>query len=267
MAENSVYSNEDGIVMFGQGGQVFKVPYEFGNGLALGNFDNPIVINNLNLNIDNFTLGYWIQRIPSTATGYLDINYIRLLLDNGYESYISHRTGDQTVRFYPRISNPGSIRAVPSGRFEAYIIEDKNVIGCYNSNEIRYYDTTNVVDNSNANYISRISLNYFTSTPSCDPRVNRLYDELIVFDRHLSLNEYRYINNNSNGNPPLTRDGLFIYLKLDRAEILTIGGADKIGVRDYSGNNRHGEITNLPAGTIQEQLDWANSNLFVPFIS
>ena len=124
-----------------------------------------------------------------------------------------------------------------------------------------------MVDNSDATKVEKISLNPYYNMSIEDPRMNRVYDELIVFDRKISLDEYRYINNNRNGNPPLTNQGLFIYLKLNGAEILSIGGVDKVGVRDYSGNNHHGEIMNLPAGTLQEQLDWANANLFVPFIS
>ena len=269
MAENSVFSNETGQVMFGSGGNVYKVPYEFGNGLRLFNVNCPIVIDNIDLDIDNFTLGYWIRRIDSEANefNYLQINYIRLLYDNGYEAYISHRTGANSSRFYPRISVAGSIGSRPHGEFEAYSILNKNSIQIYTPNAITPLDQTNVADNSDATKVEKISLNPYGNVPIEDPRMNRVYDELIVFDRKISLDEYRHINNNRNGNPPLTNQGLFIYLKLNSAEILSIGGVDKVGVRDYSGNNRHGEIMNLPAGTLQEQLDWANANLFVPFIS
>lgn len=269
MAERSVFSNETGQVMFGSGGNIYKVPYEFGNGLRLFNVNCPIVIDNIDLDIDNFTLGYWIRRIDSEATGvsYRDVNYIRLLYDNGYEAYISHRTGDQTTRFYPRITGPGTSGIRAHGEFEAYSILNKNSIQVYTPNVINTYDKTSSMDNSDATKVEKISLNAYHNLSIEDPRMNRIYDELIVFDRKISLDEYRHINNNRNGNPPLTNQGLFIYLKLNGAEILSIGGIDKVGVRDYSGNNRHGEIMNLPAGTLQEQLDWANANLFVPFIS
>lgn len=267
MAENTVFSNETGQVMFGSGGNVYKVPYEFGNGLRLFNVNCPIVVDNIDLDIDNFTLGYWIRRIDSEATKYLDINYIRLLYDNGYEAYISHRTGTDNERFYPRIAGPGYSGSRADGEFEAYSILDKNSIQIYFPNSITLRDKTSAADNSDATKVEKISLNPYFNVAIEDPRMNRIYDELIVFDRKISLEEYRHINNNRNGNPPLTNQGLFIYLKLNSAEILSIGGVNKVGVRDYSGNNRHGEIMNLPAGTLQEQLDWANANLFVPFIS
>ena len=92
------------------------------------------------------------------------------------------------------------------------------------------------------------------------------------YSRSISEGESLYAYAHGLGSDPQLSVGLEINMYCDKAEILDFSalqdGSDmRVGCRDYSGNNRHGMIMNLPAGTLQEQLDWANANLFVPFIS
>jgi hypothetical protein len=100
-------------------------------------------------------------------------------------------------------------------------------------------------------------------------RINRV----IVYDRLLTLSEYYYMYSNGLMSNPQSTEGVVLDINFaDKGEILDFStlqdGSDlRVGIRDYSGFNRHGEIMNLPAGTLQEQLDWANANLFVLFIS
>ncbi len=95
------------------------------------------------------------------------------------------------------------------------------------------------------------------------------FNQITIWDRVLSKDELRHLYNNKSLNEPLVNQGLVCYLKFDkRSEILDFSknqdGSDmRVGVRDYSGNNYHGENMNLPAGTLQEQLDYAKENLFV----
>lgn len=87
-------------------------------------------------------------------------------------------------------------------------------------------------------------------------------DTFFVFDREISETERLVLYNNRLGNDPLSTFGLKVYYKMDNAEILTYEGIDAVCVRDYSGNNNHGKIMGLPAGTLAEQLNYANANLF-----
>jgi len=94
---------------------------------------------------------------------------------------------------------------------------------------------------------------------------------IMLFDRELSDVEYRYLYNNRLGRDLLSKDGLLLDLHNNRAEILDFseeqdGSDTRVGVRDFSGNNYHGEIMNLPAGTLEEQLSYANVNLFKSFL-
>jgi len=87
-------------------------------------------------------------------------------------------------------------------------------------------------------------------------------NHLTIFDRALSLEELLYRKNNNLGNNLLNISQLWAEYPLNGAEILNIGGSDFVGIRDISGNDRHQPILSLPAGTLQEQMDWANANCF-----
>lgn len=87
------------------------------------------------------------------------------------------------------------------------------------------------------------------------------------FNRLLSAQEIDFLVNNFSGNEPASREGLICEVKMSAAEILDFSalqnGSDmRIGCRDTSGGIRHGHITGLPAGTLADQLTFANANLF-----
>jgi hypothetical protein len=88
-------------------------------------------------------------------------------------------------------------------------------------------------------------------------------DRFTIYDRAVSQAEINFAYNNGLGNELLNLTGLQVNYLMDKAEVLNNGSGDFAGVRDYSGNNnRHGEIIGLPAGTVQEQVDFANANYF-----
>lgn len=93
---------------------------------------------------------------------------------------------------------------------------------------------------------------------------NVKFGEVFFYQRNLSQSEINYYYNNGLGNELLNNLGLVFFLKMEKAEVLNFEGAigEAVGIRDFSGNNNHAKIENLPAGTLQEQLDYANDNLF-----
>jgi len=96
---------------------------------------------------------------------------------------------------------------------------------------------------------------------------NILFNRLIVFNRQLSAGELSYVYGNGLGNDLQSSLGLVIDIRMQQAEVINILGVDTPCVRDFSGNDYHGIIGNLPAGTAQQKVDYANSNLFVPFLT
>ena len=86
--------------------------------------------------------------------------------------------------------------------------------------------------------------------------------DLIIYDRALTDDEVLYLNNKGLGNEPLNLFKIKYWFRLDGAEILNTGGADFVGIRDSSGNNGHRPIAGLPVGSLEDQLAYANVNLF-----
>ena len=85
---------------------------------------------------------------------------------------------------------------------------------------------------------------------------------LAIYDRAITIDEIIYRNNNKLGNELLNLKSLWALYPLSDAKILNTSGVDFVGIEDISGNNSHAPILNLPSGTLQEQLDYANANLF-----
>lgn len=91
-----------------------------------------------------------------------------------------------------------------------------------------------------------------------------------LFDRSFDISEIQYNASNGNGNDPTSTLSLKVWYKFEEAEILDFsdaldGSNMLVGFRDYSGNNRHLELKNLPAGTLAEKLAYANANLIVEY--
>jgi hypothetical protein len=106
------------------------------------------------------------------------------------------------------------------------------------------------------------------TSPNVFAQPTTKYSEFVVFDRGLPDSEFKFYYSNACGSELQSTVGISVYLKNNFAEILDFSTAQdgtvlRVGVRDYSGFNRHGEIINLPAGTTQYKLDYANTNLFV----
>ena len=83
-----------------------------------------------------------------------------------------------------------------------------------------------------------------------------------IYNRIISKEEHSFLYNNGLGNEHINQAGLVRLYKFNLAEILNNGSGDFVGIRDESGENVHAKILNLPAGTLQEQVDYANANLF-----
>src|SRR5690606_26758268 len=117
-----------------------------------------------------------------------------------------------------------------------------------------YYNTTNTIHT-------------ITSTSEIDS--NEILDKLTfvgisaisnmaVFERELSINELSYRFNNRLGNNLLSVYKLASLFSFNYASIID---NSFVGILDEVGNNSMA-MSSLPAGTLEEQRDYANANLF-----
>lgn len=82
---------------------------------------------------------------------------------------------------------------------------------------------------------------------------------IAVFDRELDASEITYYYNNGLGNELLNTSGLLAEIEVSAGAIVE----DNIVLSDKSGNNRNMIIVGLPAGTLEDQLAYFNSNHIV----
>ncbi len=126
-------------------------------------------------------------------------------------------------------------------------------------------DEGNVVAGSVVSSSNDIRKVIFNNNPTISSySTNTLINRVLIFNRQLSVAELKHLFNNGNGNEPISKTGLIAECNFNEANI--IDGTD-VGFIDESGNNVHGRITSgLPAGTLQEQVDFVNQNSLVKWV-
>lgn len=268
MADLKMYNNGENKILFSAGDRIIRQSYEFENGIFATLPSNYVQFNIAGLIEGDFTI----------------MGFTRILDTEGNKSIValfsdeSHLSDNQVFA----IGTPGA-----SNNIGCYALGVENYFSMitvpilsldliffafsYNSttNEFIYVVNNQIKTGTKALGQNRSFLvfrrNYIIGWSRLFTNV--LNGDINVFSRYLPLHEIMYYRSNMQGSEVQTRNNLVMASSLSRAEILQIEGNDRIAVFDRSGNDVHGEIFGIPAGTLQEQLDWANENLFVPFIS
>lgn len=223
-------------------GKVLKQNYNFGRAWSSYNPSNAYIDIPKNIPIGaSFTIGFFekiINRTNVGATAYL-------------------KSSDDYLKFSFYV-NVAGLRYL---RYKDIVYSNYNNFlssASFNGNNFEYYGTNDIVVTGQTSLASAIPSILLSPTGLNN---KTLINGLFIYNRPLSKAEYDYRINNGLGNDLLNYEGLWAYYELSGAEILNISGNDVIGVRDLI-NNNHATIMNLPAGTLQEQLEYANANLF-----
>lgn len=247
-------------------GKAMKQNYNFGNGFFKSNLNNVYIELPTAISLDiyqPFSIIAFLDTLPSGAVRSDSIFRLEGVTDNltkafasVYQSngamYISSAIGQFN---FPNNTNAGSTN---------------NLIGVIGDGTyIR--PTGNSADNSVI--AQRILLSGLTPDSSyrvlagrgggaafANGYVYRKMDDFMVYKRALTQQDLAYIYNNKLGNEPLSTNMLSVRYTFDQFEIKSFNGVDAVCAVDVSGNENHGKLIGLPAGTLQEQLDWANLN-------
>jgi len=276
MADLKIYNNGENKILMSAGDRIIRQPYEFGNAFQNGaGLNNYIEIQNLGLSSDEYTVLAWssvnsnigaIGAIGCAANITLSTNRHMSLINRGIGANASVIAPDQNKSNNLIVAgNMALMGCVKSGTDYNFYVNSSvsQILGITNQSAI--LDKLIISAILGHTTSSGTAIAAYANPISKNSRV-------IIFSRAITDSEYRFYYNNKIGSNLQSREGVEVDLLCDYAEILDFSelqdGSDmRVGCRDYSGNNHHGEIMNLPAGTLQEQLDWANANLFVPFIS
>ena len=272
MSQRIFTNGEDGKILTSVGNRIIKQPYEFGNAfqnrMALNNY---ILINNISLTLIPSTEVVIIKDVSSDLSE--GISTRKSVSNNNYQR-IAYNTGS----YLTKNSSPSSPANSIFGTAIGFVQQNVNFLYCALAST-----TSGILRNNGGSALTTPNSTYFTDNDTIAIIVGAYKDSITtgttptnvytnainrysIFSRALSLDEINYHYNNKIGNDYQSVLGLEIDLKFNYAEVINISGVDQPCVRDYSGNNRHGIIMNLPAGTAQQKVDYANTNLFVPFI-
>lgn len=266
-------NNEGKILRSNQTGSVLKQNYNFGGFVNIQNYTVRIP----SLSDYNFNGGFSVLNYrkdgdlsPDIRSGIFNITIDSLNQNSisfGYDyQYISH-----SVVTYKNGNTPAKTNRVKTGNL-MFFYSQPNFPRCEILNSWTTFGRSTFgggeleqLDLSVSGKSVEIGYGYGRSGTAGYDRSRR--GMFLLYGRDLTENELRYLYNNELGNGPLNLNLLLVYYKYLQAEIFDFGGTigQAVGVRDYSGNNNHGRIMNLPAGTLQEQLDYANANLFEPW--
>ena len=261
-----LFKNTEGKVLMSAGGKLIKQSYDFGKAFqnTMG-LDNYIQVAGL-----SFLSSYnYLTFCNIVQTQGITRSWITIHSGANYYSHNQSTNGFCSVS-YNAISNHGQdlggITFSGVGGFFCSLFSIPNDTSFLKMNNLtNTYTGPRAVNRS----IDKITIGLFILAAS--NAVNK-YNRVLVFNRDLSTSEFLYFYNNKNGNDPQSSVGIVLDLHNNFAEILDFSplqnGSDmRIGCRDYSGFNRHGEIINIPAGDLTTKLAWANANLFVDFLN
>ena len=280
MSDLKIYNNGENKVLMSAGDRIIRQPFEFGNGFYNGTNNCWIKISGLSLN-QQCTSGIVASKM--TISGSYVRNLYNLHNQNG-DNYKVLRTsyGSQPLAMYfnsPTVLDlTGAIIGRTYSNFKMVCAFDLSQGAKQMHFDNATYDYASSIANDYP--ITEIWINAVSSANSATPSSVQKTDaagraatfhSFFLFNRKLSNAEMAFLYNNGLGSYFQLTTGLEIYLIMNMAEIidfsLTQDGSDmRVGCRDVSGFNRHGKIMNLPAGSLEDQLAFANTNLFAPFI-
>ena len=284
-----LFKNTEGKVLMSVGNKLIKQPYEFGaahdiretRGLSIANMyircKSPIQ----NISNGAFAIMTFMDTAinqPNNNSGVCRFESTSYIAALG----LSFRTTDRPLITYNKTSESTySTSTVQFASSSPALSMASTRTATFNLSKTKcnvFKNTTigTEIDHSLISFTPE-TYNYFTfarGTAGYNSYENGIniakWNRVLIFDRYVSQGEHLYFHNNGLGNDTQSYQGVILDIRCKFAEILDFSllqdGSDmRVGCRDYSGFNRHGEIMNLPAGTLQQKTDYANANLFVPF--
>ena len=247
-----------------QGGKILKSNYNFGKAFKPS---SSIYIQTLPYNFTaQPSVELWVNQIGSPG----NVGYFRMVYSTG-EVY-----GLGAFNLEPRGGRIGDIPELRNGNAATQFVHlvlrsDSTVLKRLMANNLQSVSGTGA--DTMPGLVNVMQIGRGISSLSNDNRSTERPIALVrIYDRTLTDAEIAYQYNLGLGNEALYTTSLTHEFKMQKAEILDFSAAQdgsdmRVGVRNFgSVVNGHGEIIGLPAGTLQEQVDWANANLFVNFL-
>ena len=263
MSDLKIYNNGGNKVLMSAGDRIIRQPYEVAEG-----FNNDV------------TPRCWFESEEPLPTNWGVIFYVGSLSGNDTSIFQAISAGlnladNLVVRQSYYI--PNIIDAVPGTQTVVLNPFSTRAVRYFHSTDVGWYAFLNGAALGFSNTLrtesvrSKIKIGasggYITNQTANAYYLNgTILHRFIIVDRLLANSEAQYMHNNAIFAEPQSKQGFlneYIYTK-DTLQIVNYQGADVVGMADLIGT-RTLKLMGLPAGSLQEQLDWARANLYKPF--
>lgn len=245
-------NNSAGGLIFKQNnnGKAMKQNYNFGKAFKFGGSSVRASSDFNHLMSNGFSFLVWGQNWLGTSN---PDQFFTLIFDNTISLAFSPRgtINSLTLRLLgdPAIGDINLVSSTMAHENTSFLIGVVN-------NKITYNGAFTTIPGIPDGYFAGKTLTNI-SFPNGSNNMTGLINDIVIYDRNIADAEVSYFFNNRLGNEELNSLGLISKYKNDSAVIAD----NSVVLEDYKGAHNI-ELINLPAGTLQEQLDYANANLF-----
>lgn len=253
MADLKIYNNGENKILFSAGDRIIRQPYEFARGFEK--------VPNVYLKLD-------IGGLLNQDEGWTVLSWLNGQQTTGESCHLCIRTNLYAYRWSVTDSGLSLLRR-----------DTTSLVGGWNMLKPELYGISTdimrtglrIVDPGAMGNVNDILIGAYSTTPAgavVQSNPGGRNDELFIFNRTISEGEYRYIYQNGIGSEAQTQSGLVGRYNFNVAEIIDNGSGNAVVIRNISTHNnalKHIDYIGLPAGTLQEQLDYANQNTLKVF--
>ena len=253
MADLKIYNNGENKILFSAGDRIIRQPYDFVRGFEK--------VPNVYLKLD-------IGGLLTQDAGWTVLAWFNGQQPSGVSCHLCIRTNLYAYRWSVTDSGLSLLHRDTTSLVGGWNMLKPELKGI--STE-RMHAGLRIVSPGAEGNVNDILIGAYSTSPAggiIQSAAGGRNDELFIFNRTISDGEYRYIYQNGIGSESQLQSGLVGRYNFNTAEILNNGSGDAVVIRNVSTHNdalRHIDYIGLPAGTLQEQLDYANQNTLKAF--
>lgn len=284
MSDLKIYNNGENKVLMSAGDRIIRQPYEFGNSLLFHPMYKMSITPNVPFDIANHSI-LLIVDTSSSLTFYDEFLLSKITFDDNsiIEYNMRERGSADGVALRTTFKNHLGVVNDTDNDSSFRTIKNKPILFLieFQSDKSSYLKTNRApglaVERTKSPFSTSFVQGQSSIVKSIELNISANYsigskiNQLSIFDRNLSLSEIIFKYNNGLYSGYQTTDGCVYNFMFDKASSVNCeDGAGGVslspGVLNTVFSNKSISWDSLPAGSLEDQLAYANANLFVPFI-
>jgi hypothetical protein len=263
MADLKIYNNGENKILLSAGDRIIRQPYEFNIG-----FNNSLITAPTCYFEGEGPLPSnwgWIAYIGGRAQSYSDVYLMQAIMTslNLADNFVI-RSNSNLPNIYDSVSGTQTFSFPTTPQSVRYVFSREDGFFVFTRQTLLAYSPTprNEADRDRL----RIGVSGFYTNNAADisGRLNfAILHKIYIINQEYSNSELLYANNNSLLQDLQFKRGIVSEYEFHPSNLkeITYQGQPVVGMEDVQGN-RHLKLVGLPAGTIEEQIEWARANLY-----